>query len=247
MIAAFGDLDVGAGAGRGEDARGEVGVEVLGERGGGAIPGGSGEAALLLAEVAFGAGGQLGAYFGGVRVLVDGGGGAGDEVVRSEDVEGRVEGGQWGLWVEAGGDEDSFELAGADDGVDFGDVLADLVAVALDEAACDDEALGVPFTGAAVGDCLHLDHLEDSVDGLLLGGVDEGASVDDEDFGVFGVGGELAAGVMEEAHHDFGVDEILGAAEGDETDLRPVGGTGYDRSSGGWFIEDGGGSHRLLF
>ncbi len=85
--------------------------------------------------------------------------------------------------------EDGFELAGADDGVDLGDVLADLVAVALDEAAGDDELLGA----AAVG-LLVLDHLEDGVDGLLLGGVDEAAGVDDEDLGVFGVGGELAAG-----------------------------------------------------
>jgi hypothetical protein len=88
---------------------------------------------------------------------------------------------------EAGGFEDGFELAGADYGVDFGDVLLDLVAVALDEAAGDDEALGF----AAVGD-LVLHHLEDGVDGLLLGGVDEAAGVDDEDFGVFGARGELA-------------------------------------------------------
>jgi hypothetical protein len=38
-----------------------------------------------------------------------------------------------------------------------------------------------------------LDHLEDGVDGLLLGGVDEAAGVDDEDLGVFGVRGELGA------------------------------------------------------
>ncbi len=55
VVAAFGDLDVGRGARRGEDARRLVGVEVVGQRGGGAVPGGAGEAALLLAEVAFGA------------------------------------------------------------------------------------------------------------------------------------------------------------------------------------------------
>ena len=55
MIAAFGDLDVGAGAWSGEDARGLVGVEVFGEGGGGSVPGSAGEAALLFAGVAFGA------------------------------------------------------------------------------------------------------------------------------------------------------------------------------------------------
>ena len=108
-----------------------------------------------------------------------------------------------------------FEFAGADYGVDFGDVFADLVAVALDEAAGDDELLGAASVGLLV-----LHHLEDGVDGLLLGGVDEAAGVDDEDLGVFGVGGELAAGGVEEAHHDLGVDEVFGAAEGDEADLR---------------------------
>ncbi len=135
---------------------------------------------------------------------------------------------------EAGGGQDAFELAGADDGVDLGDVFADLVAVALDEAAGDDDALGF----AAVG-LLVLDHLEDGVDGLLLGGVDEGAGVDDDDLGVGGVGGELCAVVVEEAHHDLGVDEVFGAAEGDEADL----GAG---AGGGWLVEDGGGSHSLL-
>ena len=115
---------------------------------------------------------------------------------------------------EAGGGEDRFELAGADDGVDLGDVSADLVAVSLDEAAGDDE-----FADAsAVGD-LVLDHLEDGVDRLLLGGVDEGAGVDDEDVGVFGTGGKLGAVVVEQAHHHFGVDEIFRAAERDEAYL----------------------------
>ncbi len=115
---------------------------------------------------------------------------------------------------EAGGGEDGFEFAGADDGVDLGDVALDLVAVALDQASGDDEALGA---AAVLG--LVPDHLEDGVDGLLFGGVDKGAGVDDEDFGVAGVGGELGSVVLEQAHHDLGVDEIFGAAEGDEADF----------------------------
>src|SRR6202012_3004373 len=98
-------------------------------------------------------------------------------------------------------------LAGAYDGVDFGDVGADLVAVALDEAAGDDEFLGA----AAVGD-LVLHHLEDGVDRLLLGGVYETTGVNDKDLGVFGPGGELGTAAMQQPHHDLGVDEVLGAA-----------------------------------
>ena len=145
-----------------------------------------------------------------------------------EDVEGGVGCGVAGRG-EAGGVEDRFEFAGADDGVDFGDVLLDLVAVALDEAAGDDEALGFAAVRGLV-----LDHLEDGVDGLLLGGVDEGAGVDDEDFGVFGVGGELAAGVMEQAHHDLGVDEVFGAAERDEADFGAGRGQGLGGYSSRW-------------
>ena len=130
------------------------------------------------------------------------------------------------------------ELAGSDDGVDFGDVLSDLVAVALDEAAGDDEALG--FAAVLL---LMLDHLEDGVDGLLLGGVDEAAGVDDDDLGVFGAGGEFGSVVMEEAHHDLGVDEVFGAAEGDEAHFW----AGLDRDFLGCIIENGRGSHSLLF
>ena len=36
-------------------------------------------------------------------------------------------------------------------------------------------------------------HFQDSVDGFLLGGVDEAAGVDDEDVGLVGMGGELMA------------------------------------------------------
>jgi hypothetical protein len=180
----------------------------------------------------------LRADFGRVGVLVDGAGGAGDLRVR-EDVEGGVV-----VCVAAGrktgGGEDGFEFAGAYYCVYFGDVLLDFVAIALDEAAGDYDALGFSSVGAAD---FVLDHLEDGVDGLLLGGVDEAAGVDDDDLGVFGAGGELGAVVVEQAHHDLGVDEVFGAAEGDETDF----GAGVDRDFVAYIIENGGGSHRLLF
>ncbi len=211
VVATLGDFDVGGGAGRGEQARGGVVVEVGGQIGRSAGPGVAREAAVEGAGVGFraalvrsGLGFLAGAGFG-----VDGG----------EDGEGR---GRDGCVprspsardlghpsFDASGFEDGFELAGAEDGVDFRDVFADLVAVTLDETAGDDE-----LAGAAGG--FVAGHFEDGRDRLLLGGVDEGTGVDDEDFGVLGAGGEARAGAVEEAHHDLGVDEVFGAAERDE-------------------------------
>ena len=154
-----------------------------------------------------------------------------------KDVEGGVVVGV-AAWREACGGENGFEFACADYGIYFGDVLPDLVAVALDEAAGYDDAACL----AAVL-LLVLDHLEDGVDGLLLGGVDEAAGVDDDDLGVFGSGGEFGAVVVEQAHHDLGVDEVLGATERNEAYF----GAGFDRDFLAYLIENGGWGHRLPF
>ena len=120
------------------------------------------------------------------------------------------EGAAGGAELEAGSFENGFQLAGADDGVDFRNVFLDFVAIALDKAAGDDE-----LSGAALS--FEAGHFEDGIDGFLLGGVNEGAGVDDEDFGVFRPCGEARAGSVKKAHHDLGVDEVFGAAEGDES------------------------------
>jgi hypothetical protein len=101
-----------------------------------------------------------------------------------------------------------------------GMLRADLVAVALDQTAGDDE----PLCAASVRD-LVLHHLQDGVDGLLLGGVDEAARVDHEDVGILGARGEPGAAAVKQAHHHLGVNEVLGAAERDEA----------DRGAAGWF------------
>jgi len=182
----------------------------------------------------------------GAAVLIHSAGCAVDLCLR-EDLEGGVAGAAGGS--EACRVEDGFEFSGADDGVYFGDILLDFVAVALDEAAGDDE----PLRFAAVL-LFVLNHLEDGVDGLLLGGVDEAACVDDDDLGVFCAGGELGPVVVEQAHHDLGVNEVLGAAERDEADLWTFEGT---RCGFGWGglgdIQDAGDfgccgrGHRVLF
>ncbi len=61
--------------------------------------------------------------------------------------------------------------------------------------------------------------VEDGVDGFLLRGVDEGAGIDDEDIGFVGIGGDVHAAAGGVAEHDLGIDEVLGAAEGDHADL----------------------------
>ena len=62
-------------------------------------------------------------------------------------------------------------------------------------------------------------HLQNRVDRLLLGGVDERAGVDDQHLGARGVGRDLVSGVAGHAQHHLAVDEILGAAEAEETNF----------------------------
>ncbi len=92
-----------------------------------------------------------------------------------------------GRFVNALADGDNaLDFVGADERVDFRHVLFDVAAIALHEAAGDDQAL-------RLADLLVLGHFENGVDGFLLGGVDEAAGVDDEDVGLIGMRGELMA------------------------------------------------------
>ena len=129
-----------------------------------------------------------------------------------QDVERRI-GLRMAAWRQTGGSQNRFQLPGPDDRVDLWNVLLDLIAIALNQASGDDD----PARFAA---CLVLHHLEDGVDRLLFGGIDEAAGVDDDNFRVFRVGGQLGTVVVQQTHHHFGVDQVLGAAERDEAHLR---------------------------
>ena len=123
--------------------------------------------------------------------------------ISAEDVEGR-----WSCGLQrgnAGSFQNGLEFAGADHGIDFGNALADLVAVALDEASGDDQ-----FLRRAGG--FEARHFEDGVDRLLLGGVDEAAGVDDKDLRLFGARGQARTSAVQQPHHHFGVDQVFGAA-----------------------------------
>jgi hypothetical protein len=84
--------------------------------------------------------------------------------------------------------------------------------VDLSEPEADDE----PAAGAVF---LERRHLENRVDRLLLGRVDERAGVHHEDVGVGRVVRQLVTRLLSEPEHHLGVDEILRTTEGDETNL----------------------------
>ena len=108
---------------------------------------------------------------------------------------------------------DAVDFVGPDNRVDLGHVLADVAAIALDQAAGHDQPFGV-------ADAFVLGHFEDGVDGFLLGRIDKTAGVDDQHIGLIGLRGELMPAGGELAHHDFAVDKILRATETDKTDFQ---------------------------
>jgi len=73
--------------------------------------------------------------------------------------------------------------------------------------------------GAALFHAAGLVGLEDVVDRFLLGRVDERTGVHDHDVGLVLIGHDFHAGLVEVADHDFAIDEIFRAAEGDEGDF----------------------------
>ena len=108
--------------------------------------------------------------------------------------------------------DDLGHFAGAEQRVDLGNLILQFVPVSLGEAPGDHQPL-------ARAGLLQLRHLEDGVDGFLLGLVDERARVDDEDVGLARIGGERVPGLLGQPQHHLGVDEVLGAAEGDHSDF----------------------------
>ena len=109
--------------------------------------------------------------------------------------------------------QDLFQFARAHNSVDFRNILPDLVPIALHQATGHNEPPRPAIR-------LVLRHLEDRIDGLLLGRVNKRAGIDDENLGRLHVGRHLRAGAVQQTHHDLAVDEVLGAAQRDKPDLR---------------------------
>src|SRR5262249_11217959 len=97
----------------------------------------------------------------------------------------------------------------ANDVVNAGHFLEEFFALALGEAAGDDD-------GADAALLLERQHLADDGQRLLAGRLDEAAGVDDDGGGAVGVGGQRVAVLGQLAEHALGVDEVLGAAQADE-------------------------------
>ncbi len=91
-------------------------------------------------------------------------------------------------------------------------VLLDLVAIALDHASRDHQL--ACFTGHLV-----LRHLQNGVDGFLLGGINKGAGIHHDHVGIFGVRSDLRAAALENAHHDFAIHQIFRTPQAHKADF----------------------------
>ncbi len=113
------------------------------------------------------------------------------------------------------------ELVEADEAVDLGDLPGELIAEAVHHAAGHQHPLD-PLPLAA-------DHLQDGVDRLLLGLLDEGAGVDHHRIRPVEVVDHLIAPAPQLSEHDLGVDEVLGAAQADHAHAGAADGVGHRR------------------
>lgn len=95
--------------------------------------------------------------------------------------------------------------------VGLGEGLGQLLAVPLGHAADRDHGLGSALGLEVVG-------LQEGIDGVLLGGFDEAAGVDDGDIGGFGVLDELPAVRLQAACELLRIHLVTGASESDESD-----------------------------
>ena len=100
--------------------------------------------------------------------------------------------------------------ADAEHAVHLGQLLVDLLAVALRETSRDDELLDAALL-------LERRKLEDLVDRLLLRALDEAAGVDDRDVGERRVVAQFKARVFEARHQHFAVHLVFCAAQADHS------------------------------
>ena len=91
-------------------------------------------------------------------------------------------------------------------GVDLRDLGGQLTAVALGQTAGDNDS---PQTAGL----LFAHSVENGGNGLLLGGIDKAAGVDDGAVGRRGIAADGVAGLLQRIGHAFGIDTVLVAAE----------------------------------
>ena len=109
----------------------------------------------------------------------------------------------------AQGGDDVAVAAGSHHAVDLRELVDDLLLIALGETSRDED-LAEPAVR------LELRHRQNGVDGLGLRAVNEAAGVDDHGVGALGLLLQLDPRLAAQGHHLLGVDQILGAAKGNE-------------------------------
>ena len=107
-------------------------------------------------------------------------------------------------------------LVNAHERVHFRHEFGQFVAEPLRQAAGNNDRLAPPVRVA------QFHGFENGIHALLLRGVNERAGVDDDGIGLRGVIGDFDAAFQQGAEHDFGVHQILGAAERNQADAQRV-------------------------
>ena len=109
--------------------------------------------------------------------------------------------------------DDAAVGSGADDAVDLRNERLQLFAIALSEATRNHQLLTAALT---------LRVLEDDLGGFGFGRIDERTGVDDDRIRILRIADELVPCGTELGDHDFGVDQILGAAKADEVSFHAL-------------------------
>ena len=103
--------------------------------------------------------------------------------------------------------------AGAQHAVHLGQLLHQLLLVALGQAAGDQQLLQLPLV-------LEGGQLQNILDGLALGRVDKAAGIEHRHIGPRRLSGHGVARLAHQGHHLFGIHQVLGAAKRYECNLQ---------------------------
>ena len=122
------------------------------------------------------------------------------------------------LTVEQAGHDGVNGLVGgtAHHSVHLGDLLLDLAAVTLSQAAGDDDLQLRVLLLVGAG-------LQNVLNGLGLGALDKTAGVDQNNIGFTQVGHRLVTGRKQDVHHHVQIDLVLGAAKGNTCNFHKKG------------------------
>ena len=111
---------------------------------------------------------------------------------------------------------DLFNLINAHEGIHFRQQFGQLLPKPLRQAAGHHQAL------SAIVRVAKFSRLENSIDAFFLRGIDERAGIDDHHVGLGRIVDDLRPALEQRAEHNFGVHQVLGAAEGNQPDAQGV-------------------------